>query len=257
METTDLPQNSGDAALTRRERREQRRMEQRRQQGGGAGKRLLRRLFIWGGGIALLGGFGWLMVYLASDVKLPSEGGSLAVPVSAADNIRGPASASVTLVEYSDFQCPACAAFHPVVKQLLEEPELAGKVRFIYRHFPLTDIHKNAFAASRFAQAAAAQGKFWEFHDLLFENQQKWSGMSDTGARETFLGYARDLGMDAERLAADADSDSIRERVEADMDGGLLANVTSTPSFFVNGQRMPHPASYAAFKQAVLSYVAP
>jgi len=254
MDTPDITQ---DAGMTRRERREQRRMEQRRQQGNGESRRLLRRILIWGGSLAVLVGFGWLMVWLASDVNLPSEGGALAVPVSAADNVRGPASASVTLVEYSDFQCPACAAFHPIVKQLLDEPELAGKVRFVYRNFPLTNIHKNALLAARFAQAAAAQGKFWELHDALFENQQKWSGMSETGAKEAFLGYARDAGFDTEKLATDAESDAVRSRVQEDMDGGLLANVNSTPTFFVNGQRMPHPTSYEAFKQAILGHVTP
>lgn len=238
--------------MSRRERRELKRQGQQGMQKASGRRRLLRRIGIWAIGCVVLVGLGWLMMKAASRVPVATDG-SLAVPVSASDNSFGPASASVTLVEYSDFQCPACAAFAPVLKQLFQEPELEGKIRLVYRHFPLTNIHKNAELAARAAQAAAVQGKFWEMHDLLFTNQTKWSVLSSEGARGAFTTYAKDLGMDADQFSRDLDSDSVKDRVTADSDGGLASGVNSTPSFFLNGSRMSQPASYDAFKQAIIT----
>jgi protein-disulfide isomerase len=214
--------------------------------------RFLQRLVWWGGGAVLLALVFWGMVRLSGNVQLPAQSGALAVAVHAQDNVQGPASASVTLVEYSDFQCPACAAFNPIVKQLFSDADLLGKIRLVYRYFPLSEIHANAQLSARVAQAAALQGKFWQMHDLLFTNQSAWENQSDAAARATFTGYARQLGLDMTKFSADLDSAAVVARVQADYDGGVNSGVDSTPSFFVNGTLMPHPSSYSELKQYLL-----
>jgi protein-disulfide isomerase len=241
--------------LTRQERRELRRTEQKQQQASSGKRRFVRRLILWTGSIAILAGIGWGMTRLAANVPLPTDEGTLAVPVTDTDLSIGPASASVTLVEYADFQCPACAAFYPVVKQLLQEPDLTGKIRYVFRHFPLKNIHKNAELASRAAQAASIQGKFWEMHDKLFDEQRSWQGLSTQGARDAFMEYARVLEINTEWFAGDLDSAEVAEKVEGDLEGGLRSGVNSTPTFFLNGTRMPQLTSYEEFKQLVTSHV--
>jgi protein-disulfide isomerase len=212
---------------------------------------LTRRILIWLGGIAIIVGVGWGAVWLAKDIPVPNADGTLAVPVSAADHILGPADSPITLVEYSDYQCPACGSFYIVIGQLLAEPDLKDKVRFVYRNFPLTQLHIHAQLAAQAAEAAGLQGKFWEYHDKLFEGQAKWSSMSDAGARAQFTAYAAELGLDMTRFASDIDSSAVKDRIKADLDGGLAAGVNGTPTFFVNGTKMPSPQSYDQFKQYV------
>jgi len=123
----------------------------------------------------------------------------------------------------------------------------------VYRHFPLTQLHANAQAAAQAAQAAALQGKFWQMHDLLFENQNKWSGQSNAGARGTFETYAAGLGLDMEKFKRDRDSSAVTAKIQTDLESGAASGVTGTPTFYVNGKQMPHPQSYEQFKQAVVS----
>lgn len=215
--------------------------------------RFWQRVVWWGGGIVLLALVFWGMVQLSGNVQLPAQSGVLTVPVSASENIEGPASASITLVEYSDFQCPACAAFNPIVKQLFSDADLRGKLRLVYRYFPLSTIHANAQLSAHAAQAAALQGKFWQMHDLLFENQLAWESQANAMARTTFAGYAQQLGLDMKKFTADLDSSAVAARVQADYDSGVGSGVHSTPSFFVNGTLMPHPSSYAELKQYLLN----
>jgi protein-disulfide isomerase len=252
MDTPSQNTSAETGYISRRERRMLERQGQRGTQSSQKRKRILRRFMIWGIGGAVIVGAGWGIIKLSSNVQLPVSGGTLAVPVSAADHVSGTASASIVLVEYSDYQCPACASFYPIVKQLLSEPG-AENVRFVYRNFPLTQIHPNAQLAAQTAEAAALQGKFWEMHDILFENQTKWAGMSGSGARATFEGYAAALGLDVAKFKRDVDSSAVKEKIKADYDGGVASGVNATPSFFINGKKMAQPQSYDQFKQAVLS----
>ena len=213
-----------------------------------------RRVLIWGGSVAVIVLIGWGMVKLSKNVAVPTGDGTLSVPVSEQDNIQGPADARVILVEYSDFQCPACAAFSPVITKAFAEPELKNRIRFVYRYFPLP-IHPNAQLASQAAQAAALQGKFWEMHDLLFDKQDIWSPLSNTAAKGAFTEYAQQLGLDKNKFLSDIDSNAVKDRVKADLDSGTASGVNSTPSFFVNGVRMPHPQSYDEFKQNLINAV--
>lgn len=143
-------------------------------------------------------------------------------------NIRGDLGAQFTLVEFSDFQCPACSAFAPVVKQILQTfPE---DVRLAYRHFPLP-THANARLAAIAAEAAGQQKSFWEYHDMLFENQQALE-------EEDLIRYAEDLGLNVERFKQDLDNDDLAQAVQRDVETGNTIGVNATPTFFLNGKKL-------------------
>jgi len=144
-------------------------------------------------------------------------------------HIKG--SGSVEVVEFSDLQCPACAQVQEPLKQLLTKYE--GKVSFVYRHFPLTNIHKNALAAAWGAEAANNQGKFWEWHDLLFARQTEWSELADP--KPKFIEYAKELGMDESKLISDMGGEEAKNIVSTDLLAATRYRLTGTPSFFVNG----------------------
>lgn len=213
--------------------------------------RPIRRLLLWGGGIIIFTLILWGMAKLSENVQLPA--GSLSVPVSAQDNSEGPADAPLTLVEYSDFQCPACAVYQPLLTKLFADPDLTGKIRIVFRQFPLTSIHENAMLAAQAAQASALQRKFWEMHDLLFANQDVWKNQSDTEARATFALYAVQIGLDNIKYSTDLDRSSVKEFIQSQYASGISSGVNSTPSFFINGTRMAQPGSYEQLKQSVLS----
>ena len=237
--------------ITKEERRQRRRDERESQSRLDFRHRFTRRVVIWTIVVAVLVGIGWLMFREAGNLPQTTDG-TLSVPVSASDLITGPASASVTLLEYSDFQCPACGAFHPILQQFLADPQASGKVRLVYRYFPLRTIHANAQGSAQAAQAASLQGKFWQMHDRLFEQQAAWENLSQSAAKDKFISYAGDLGIDVPKFTADFDSDAVKNAIQADYDSAVSSGVDSTPTFFVNGNKLPSPTSYDAFKSSVL-----
>jgi len=158
----------------------------------------------------------------------------------------GPESAPVVLEEFGDFQCPPCGRMHPLVQQI--KKDYGDRLRFVYRHFPLQG-HKNAFPAASAAEAAAMQGKFWEMHDAIFDNQAQWAESPD--ARAVFSNYARQLGMNVEKFQADMGRQDVLERVRADFQRGTSLGVSGTPTFFVNGRELPGtPALDPAYLRA-------
>jgi protein-disulfide isomerase len=150
----------------------------------------------------------------------------LTPPVSATDHTLGPDHAPVTVVEYGDFECPNCKQAAPAVKLLLERFD--QKVRFVYRHFPLVDVHPHAMGAAQAAECAGAQGKFWEMHDLLFAHQ-------DHLKPKQLHGYAEQLGLDMALYTAEMDDEVYLQRIREHMNSGLESGVRGTPGFFVNG----------------------
>ena len=126
------------------------------------------------------------------------------------------------------------------------EKEFGATVRIVYRHFPLTQLHKNSLAASYAAEAASKQGKFWEMHDMLFERQELWSNGENVA--ETFVGYAKELGLDTEKFKTDMESQDVKDRVKRDMNSGTAAGVPGTPTFFLNGKQIDSPRSFEAFR---------
>ena len=156
----------------------------------------------------------------------------LSVPVSERDHVHGPDDAPVTLVEYGDFECPHCGAAHAIVRQI--QAMLGDNLRFVFRHFPLTQIHPHAEPAAEAAEAAGAQGQFWEMHDTLFENQPALDG-SD------LVAYAEDLGLDLEQFVTELERRVHQPRVREDFMSGVRSGVNGTPSFFINGVRHDGP----------------
>lgn len=154
--------------------------------------------------------------------------------------------AKVTVVEFADFQCPACGAAHPVVKQILTDYQ--GKVTYVFRHFPLP-MHKNATLAAIAAEAAGEQGKFFEYHDLLFDNQKAWENAGD--AKKIFVSYAQRLQLDMAKFNEALDKKMNAERIQADQDAGIALGVNSTPTFFINGEKITGVLQYSDFKQKI------
>jgi len=150
----------------------------------------------------------------------------LAVPVNATDHNLGPSHAPVTVVEYGDFECPNCKQAAPAVKLLLQR--FAGQVRFIYRHFPLEEVHPHALHAALASEVAAAQRKFWPMHDLLFENQAHLK-------LPQLRRYGERLELDMVRYDADMADTVYLQRVREDIEGGRSSGARATPTFFVNG----------------------
>ena len=156
------------------------------------------------------------------------------------DHIRGPENASVTLVEYGDFECPYCGMAEPVVRDLLHDDDL----RYVWRHLPLSDVHPRAQIAAEVAEAAAEQGAFWEMHDLLLANQENLQP-------KDLIGYAEQLGLDTDRLHDDVKRHVAAARVAQDVESADTSGVSGTPTFFVNGQRHYGAYDVETLKQAI------
>ena len=150
----------------------------------------------------------------------------LSVPVNQTDHTLGPSHAAVTVVEYGDFECPNCKQAAPAVKLLLEH--FAGQVRFVFRHFPLTEVHPHALDAALAAEAAGAQHKFWPMHDLLLEHQ-------DHLKLKQLRAYAERLELDMTSYNAEMDDTVYLQRVREQIDSGQRSGVRATPTFFING----------------------
>lgn len=166
-------------------------------------------------------------------IAMVAGGGDKAVGEQS-NNFYGSENGIVTLTEYGDFECPACAGFYPIVSQVKEE--LKDQIRFEFKHFPLVQIHANATAAHRAAQAASNQGKFWEMHDLLYERQNSWNGQSGTtNPSSVFEEYAREIGLDMDQYTSDANSSETLAVINADVEAGKSMGANSTPTFYIDG----------------------
>ena len=154
--------------------------------------------------------------------------GELTPHVSDSDHATGPDDAPVTLVEYGDYECPYCGMAYPIVNRA--QQDLGNRLRFVFRNFPLAESHPHARLAAQAAEAAAAQGKFWEMHDMLFEHQ-------DALEPEDLIGYAKSLGVDVAKFAHDLEAGTYAKRVRDDFRNGVRSGVNGTPTFFVNGSR--------------------
>lgn len=171
--------------------------------------------------------FGGAIVFSNVSNKQSNEG------VAVTSHVKGNPEAAVTLVEYSDFQCPACAAFQPVIAQILEK--YGNDMNFEYKHFPLP-IHSFALQAAAAAEAAGQQGKFFEYHDALFENQDEWAKSATPAV--FFMKYAKDLGLNEEQFKTQTNSSILRENIQANLKEGRELGLTGTPSFYLNGEKM-------------------
>jgi protein-disulfide isomerase len=149
-------------------------------------------------------------------------------PVATSDHVQGNTNAELVIVEYGDYQCPHCGAAHPVIKKMMHE--FGKQIKFVFRNFPLSEIHPYARAAALAAEAAALQNKFWEMHDAIFEQQRSLD--------EAFLEkLAEKLGLDIKKFNEDVQSESLASRVDNDFESGMRSGVNGTPTFFVDGKK--------------------
>lgn len=161
-------------------------------------------------------------------------------------NKIGNPSAKVALVEFGDYQCPACGRVNAITKRITEEYK--DKILFVFRHFPLP-THPNALVAAEAVEVAGAQGKFWGMHDMIYDNQDEWSD-SDK-ALDIFFEYAKDLGLDVEKFKQDVQSNKFADKIQKDKNDGNALGVNSTPTFYLNGLRLEGVLSYEDLKNKI------
>ena len=148
--------------------------------------------------------------------------------VGSTDHIQGKNTARLELVEYGDYQCPHCGHAYPIIKRL--QQSLGADLKFVFRNFPLSEIHPDAFNAALAAEAAGLQEKFWEMHDIIFEHQRRLDV-------ESLFAYAKTIGLDLERFKNDIQKNTLSSKVDQDFESGVRSGVNGTPSFFVNGKK--------------------
>jgi protein-disulfide isomerase len=153
-----------------------------------------------------------------------------------ADQGFGQPDSKVVFTEYGDFQCPGCGGMHPTVKTLIEKYE--GQMTFVFRNFPLTQIHPNALVAAAAAESAGLQGKYWEMHDLLFEKQDAWKNASVKERIDIFAGYAKELNLDEAKFRTDIANENVSKKVSFDLALGKKIKASSTPTFILNGKEL-------------------
>jgi protein-disulfide isomerase len=167
---------------------------------------------------------------------------TLKIPISSLDHVQGNAKAACTLVEYGDYECPHCGAAYPLVKRI--QKHFGKRLRFVFRNFPMTQIHANAQAAAEAAEFAEYKGKFWEMHDLLFENQDRLRA-------DLFAELASSLGLDPGELHRALAKKTFTDRVRTDFTGGVRSGVNGTPTFFIDGQRYDRPMDFDSMVKAI------
>lgn len=237
-------------SLTKKERRALRRAEKAAAKQAVEQKNKRMKLVGYGIFIVLLVLVGWWMFSRQAPVAT-GEAEKPTDQVTASDYVKGNPEADVVLIEYSDFQCPACAAYAPLIAELLDT--YGDRVAFVYRHFPLKQTHFQATLAAQAAEAAGKQGKFYEMHDILFDKQQEWAGQRK--AEDMFLRYAEDIGLNVSQFQTDLHSKEIRGLVEGDYQSGLAQRVNATPSFYLNGEKIDNPSSGEAFASLISAAV--
>lgn len=186
-----------------------------------------------------LGSIGLIIVLLfgyyfyATSVN-PKITNNESVVITQTDHVRGAKNGKVTLVEFGDFQCPACGAYEPIIRQVLADNK--DTLKFSFRHFPLTQMHKNALLAAKASEAAALQGKFWEMHDILYDKQEEWG--EALNARDFILTYANTINLDVKKFTTDLDKKEIEDKILAEYKEGVSLGIQGTPTFFVNGKKV-------------------
>jgi formate-nitrite transporter family protein len=187
--------------------------------------------------------------YFYSESLSSGDDKAVAVIVTQNDHVRGAKDGQLTLVEFGDFQCPACGAYEAIVRQVLADNKDTLKISF--KHFPLTQLHRNALLAAKASEAAAIQGKFWEMHDIIYDKQAEWS--ETLNARDFFFAYATTLGLDTKKFLVDLDSKNVETKIMAEYKEGEKLGVQGTPTFFLNGKKLEGVGSLELFNKAVKS----
>lgn len=203
-----------------------------------------KRIIFWLGFVVVLALIVWGLI--AAMNKGSATNLTAPAPVTSADHVLGSATVPVTLLEYSDFQCPACESYYPLVTRLYNES--SSTMRLVYRHFPLSQ-HPNAVPAAMASEAAGVQGKFWEMYDQLFTNHADWTELADP--TPVFVGYAAKLGLNTAEFKADLSSSTLADIINGDQNEGIHIGIDHTPTFFINGKVIDNPQGYEQFKALI------
>lgn len=212
-----------------------------------------KRIIIWLSAVLVIfiAAIGTYQVATAKPEPLPRKDGLMSLPIDQTiDHTRGSKTPKVTIVEYSDFQCPACAAYHPMIEEVFAQYK--DRISFTYRNFPLPQ-HLNGTIAAYAAEAAAIQGKFWEMGDALFVNQNVWALADKETAQTTFELYATKIGLNLAQFKSDVNSAAVKNKVDRDQKSGFASAVDQTPTLFLNSKKADNPRSVAEFK-ALIDY---
>lgn len=199
--------------------------------------------FVLGLAIAIVA----LFVYYFYAMSGKTTGEVKEVTISQTDHVRGALDGKVTLVEFGDFQCPACGAYEPLVRQVTQDNKAVLKV--VFKHFPLLQLHQNALLGAKASEAAGLQGKFWEMHDMLYDKQADWS--TGLNAHDFIMGYATTLGLDTKKFSDDLNSKALEDKIMAEEKEGLSLGVEGTPTFFLSGKKIDNPSSPEAFNELI------
>lgn len=214
-----------------------------------------KRIIFWSSFVIIIALIIWGLI--AAMNKTPGTTSKAGVPalVTSTDNVRGNPDAPVTLIEYGDFQCPACATYSYYVEKLYSEA--SSSMRTVFRHFPLDDVlptggvqHPNADGAAAVAEAAGAQGKFWDMYSLLYSFQNDWAEKPPAEAKSIFEGYGAKLGLDMTKFKNDEVASSTTSKIAAQKAEGVAIGINHTPSFFLNGKEVS-PNNYDEFKTLI------
>jgi protein-disulfide isomerase len=195
--------------------------------------------------VAVVVVFGGIMVLSRKKDKASTNSSNTSS--TASNHTFGEGKKGVVLIEYGDYQCPACGQFYPIVKQVAEKYK--SDITFQFRNFPLVQSHPNAMQAARTAEAASLQGKFWEMHDLLYEQQQNWQ--TSTSVSQIFADYAAQLGLNVEKFKQDVTSTPVADVIDADIKAAQAAGGTGTPTFVLDGKKIDNPRSLEDFNKKI------
>lgn len=189
------------------------------------------------------------LVFFGFLIFLAKQSPQVSIVLSEKGWVRGAETAKVTLIEFGDFQCPACRIYYPIVRDVLTSYE--GRLRLLFKHFPLTQAHPNAYLAAKAAEAAGAQGKFFEYHDILYEKQGEWAPLPIVVARTKFISYASELKLDEEKFKKDLENKESEAKIRENQDEGINNGVSGTPTFFLNGKKIENPKGVEDFKKLI------
>jgi protein-disulfide isomerase len=184
--------------------------------------------------VAIFGGIIWTSK--SNQKTFTGDASKVITDGAISDYVFGKKDSKVILIEYGDYQCPGCGAMYQPIKELTIKYK--DKIAFIFREFPLTSLHPNALAAATAAEAAGRQGKYYEMHDLLYENQDAWKDISLDKRQDTFVSYAKMLGLDENKFKTDLSSKDISDKIARDRSAGTKIGVDSTPTFVINGKKL-------------------
>lgn len=203
-------------------------------------------IWIVAGVIVLFSTIGIIAAASSTNTASALTSSAVAPAIMASDHTEGNSSSSVSLIEYGDFECPACSAYDPVVQQVVAH--YGNKIEFAFRNFPLTSIHPDTYEATQAAEAAGLQGQYWQMHDYLYSHQTEWTMLPPGTQLKQYLdNAAASLHLNVDQFNADMDSAQVANKIQSDLNSANAMQLDYTPSFFLNQKQIQNPSSYNAF----------